>query len=55
MASSLVPDPEIREILAGLEVPQEGARLILGVELPENRLIDLLGDLTTIHGFHHIV
>ena len=48
VASSLVPDPEIGKILAGLEVSQEGARLTLGVELPENSLIDLLGDLTTI-------
>ena len=48
VASSLVPDPETEEILAGLEVSQEGARLTLGVELPENTLIDLLGDLTAI-------
>ena len=47
VASSLVPDPEIGEILAGLEVSQ-GARLTLGVELLENSLIDLLGDLITI-------
>jgi hypothetical protein len=48
VASSLAPDPELEEILAGLEISQDGVRLTLGTDLPETTLVDLLGDLTTI-------
>ncbi len=48
VASSLVPDPELVEILAGLDVSQDGVRLTLGIDLPEATLVDLIGDLTTI-------
>jgi hypothetical protein len=48
LAAGFAPDPRTSELLAGLEVDQDGSRLTIIFGIPKLELTDIFGDLTTI-------
>jgi len=48
LASGFSTDPRLTELLAGLEIDQEGTRLTITIAIPESDLLDIFSDLTTV-------